>query len=98
LLNFDCEKADLFQEVQASFVRLVGTPCEQTEGLEITNQSNGFSAAVIFTKGHHFTTDFIDLKEGENSLQIVSTQTDGSKVSQIFKVTRRSPATTSLNR
>ncbi len=95
LLNFDCKKKDFKEEVSANYVRLVGSPCKDAEDLEIINTSNGFSASVIFTKGHNFTTDFIDLKEGENNLEITETDAKGIKVSHNFKVTRRTPTSIS---
>ena len=92
LVQYDCDGKNAQQEVSGNYVRLTGLPCEDFEDLEITNQTNGFSAAVIFMKGKKFTTDFIDLKEGENNLEITAKLTDGSRISQIFKVIRRVPA------
>lgn len=92
LIQYDCESTSLQEEVRGSYVRFTGLPCKNVEDLEITNQTNGFSAAVIFTKGHKFTTDFIDLKEGENDLLINVVQSDGTKVAKTFKVVRRVPA------
>jgi hypothetical protein len=93
LLNLDCKRKNLKKEVDSSYVRLMGSPCKNTDGLEIVNKSNGFSASVIFIKGRNFTTDFIDLSEGENNLEITETQDNGTKVSRNFTVFRRTPAT-----
>ena len=92
LIQLDCENQQGSTEVSGNYIRMTGSPCEDFEDVEITNKSNGFSAAVIFTKGHQFTTDFIDLKDGENNLEIIATRADGSKTSNFFKVIRRAPA------
>jgi hypothetical protein len=93
LLNLDCKRKNLKKEVDSSYVRLMGSPCKNTDGLEIVNKSNGFSASVIFIRGRNFTTDFIDLSEGENNLEITETQDNGTKISRNFTVFRRTPAT-----
>ncbi len=93
LVQYNCDHKGEVEEVRGNYLRVTGLPCPDTEDMEITNQSNGFSAAVIFSKGNKFTTDFIDLKEGENNLEIMTTHNDGTKVSSIFKVVRRGPAT-----
>jgi hypothetical protein len=88
LLRFDCERNQLKEDVSASYVRLAGTPCGKAEDLEVVNKTNGFSAAVIFTPGGKFTTDFIDLQDGENQLEVTETQSNGTKVSRLFQVIR----------
>jgi hypothetical protein len=88
----NCDQPSSHEDVQSAYIRLTGTPCEQVENLQITNKTNGFTASVIFKKDNLFTTDFIDLKEGENNLEVVSHMDNGSKVTKNLKVTRRSPA------
>ena len=80
------------QKVTAGHVRLTGVSCKGFQGLSITNQTNGFSAAVIFTKNKKFTTDFIDLKEGENLVELKSLAKDGTEKIQSLKIIRRVPA------
>ena len=92
LVKYDCKSTATTSELRSNFVRFSGVPCLNTKDIEITNTTNGFSASVIFTKNQKFTTDFIELKEGENNLEITTTQNDGAKTSKIFKVLRRMPA------
>jgi hypothetical protein len=92
VVHINCDQKVALDEVQAAYVRLTGLPCKQVEDLKITNRTNGFTASVIFKKDNLFTTDFIDLKEGENDLEVVSYLGDGSKTTKKFKVNRRMPA------
>jgi hypothetical protein len=95
LVEFNCAKKDIQKEVDSGHIRITGSPCKPTDKLTVLNKSNGFSASVIFTKNQKFTTDFIDLKEGENSFEITTIAKDGSQQTRYMKVMRRLPATAS---
>jgi formate dehydrogenase assembly factor FdhD len=69
-LNVTCEDKQKTQEVFGAHLRLVGQPCNNTKEIQIKNISNGFTASVIYTKKSNFTTDYIDLSEGENLIQV----------------------------
>jgi hypothetical protein len=94
VMNYDCKKVSDV-EVDGTLLRLKGqdTACmsETWTDISITNHTNGFTASVIFLK-KGFTTDFIDLNEGENQLEIQAKDDKGQKVSQRIKVKRRSIA------
>jgi hypothetical protein len=94
VMDFDCKQnGDL--EVDGTLLRLKGQDfsClnDKWTDVSITNHSNGFTAAVIFLK-KGFTTDFIDLKEGENNLEIQAKDDKGQQVTKKFTVKRRSIA------
>lgn len=90
-LNLGCDSKD--QEVTGTHLRVTGSSCanEDVKELSVVNVSNGFTAAVIFTKGNAFTTDFIDLKDGENNFEILTTDGRGQKSKRSF-VVKRLPA------
>lgn len=93
LIEFGCKsKGEVVQEVDSGHIRITGTTCRPVEKLTVMNKTNGFSASVIFTKNKKFTTDFIDLKEGNNSFEITSTEKDGSQQIRVMNVVRRVPA------
>lgn len=67
-LNWDC-KTNKFAPVDNSHIRLKGRHCQPMGGetLRVHNKTNGYTAAVFHDK-RNFSTDFIDLSEGENIL------------------------------
>lgn len=77
--------------------RLKGDVCSPTlseESLktQIRNISNGY-VATVFRKGpSSFTTDFINLNEGENTIKVVFEGADGP-IEKEFTVIRNSPKT-----
>lgn len=93
-VEYNCKGKDPVFEVEGSLLRLMGKGCLQSEWAElsVTNESNGFTGSVIFMKDDKFTTDFIDLKEGDNKLSFKGKNEKGEAVVQNFTVKRRFPA------
>lgn len=91
-LKLNCEDGLIKKEVDSNFIRLKGELCQNEQEMSILNRSNGFSASLFLGKNKKFTTDFIDLKEGENLLELTSIKQDGTKVLKSIHVHRRSPA------
>ena len=93
VLDFTCEKRKSVQDVAGGLLRLRGSSCfkEGWKDFTITNKTNGFTAAVIFLNHKKFTTDFIDLNEGVNELNIQAKDSKGETVTQTLNV-RRLPA------
>lgn len=90
--EFDCNKPSLdFSESQ---IRWTGKWCAGKEWthLEIVNHTNGFTASVMPMKDLKFTTDFVDLSEGENEFSFKATLASGAVVQKTIKVFRRMPA------
>jgi|GEM_PF-1606587 len=71
LITLKCGVATTTHQVQSAHVRLQGGLCHNAKALKVTNLTNGFSASIIMTGPNEFSTDFIDLQEGENELQVV---------------------------
>jgi len=90
--NLPCNKEPEKKTVDSSFVRLEGTGCGASKKIEIQNVSNGFSASLFFTEGNSFTTDFIDLQEGENELKVHRFQADGTDSLKTVHIHRRAPS------
>lgn len=90
-LNLACDSGS--EEVKGTHVRFKGNSCasEEVKELSVVNMTNGFTASVIFTKGSAFTTDFIDLKDGENNLEISTVDSKGQKSTRSL-VVKRLPA------
>jgi hypothetical protein len=91
-LHVGCKKEVQQQEVSSNYVRIEGAPCASTDSIQIVNQSNGFSASVFFNRDNSYTTDFIDLSEGDNELKLNIANSDGTQTQKTVHVSRRIPA------
>jgi hypothetical protein len=93
ILDYVCKDKGQVYEVDGTLVRFKGSSClDQMKDISVINQSNGFTGSIIFLKNKNFTTDFIDLKEGDNQLAIQGTDEKGQKIVKTFVVKRRFPA------
>jgi hypothetical protein len=93
VLDYTCDENKSF-EVSENLVRLRGSAClgENLRDVSITNISNGFTGSMIFLKNKSFTTDFMEIQEGENKFHIQAVNEKGQTVKQTFTVHRRMPA------
>jgi hypothetical protein len=80
-LDWNCQDQSTLEKVDGTHLRLRGHLCDNQNphSLSIVNESNGYTAAVILTKNEEFTTDFIELKDGDNQFQIAYVDNNGSK-------------------
>ena len=89
-LDWDLSSPSLEKEIQGTHLRLKGL----VKGLKtssVKNETNGFTASVFLT-GAEFTTDFIELNEGQNQITVQGTDGHGKYWKKILDVTRREPA------
>jgi len=93
-LDWNCQAQATSEEVDGTHLRLKGHLCGQqkTDSFSIVNQSNGYTAAVILTKNQEFTTDFIELKDGDNQFQIAYLDAKGNKEIHHLTIKKRMPA------
>jgi len=93
-LDYDCKASADVKEVEASLLRLKGNTClnEHWKNVSIVNKTNGYTAAVILLKNKGFTTDFMDLADGENKLAIEGVDDKGQSVQQVLRIKKRLPA------
>ena len=63
---------------QIKFVSLNPCGLKNVKSIAVENLTNGYSATVFETKKSHFTTDLINLKKGDNQVQIEFHLTDGT--------------------
>jgi hypothetical protein len=93
-LDWDCEKKSPQRLVDGTHLRLKGHLCnlQKAQAFSVINESNGYTAAVILTSDKQFTTDFIELKDGDNKFQIAFVDQDGNKEVRHLTVTKRAPA------
>ena len=90
LIEWNATAKNLNQEVFGTHLRLKGL----LKGLtpeSIVNETNGFTAAV-FNTGTEYSTDFIELKEGANTITVELEDGQGKKITKKIEVTRRQPA------
>ena len=80
LLRLKAKKFNCNEEVSASSDKWL-----------LKNQSNGFTGTLIVHQ-NGFTTDYIELKEGSNQIQLVLENSHGQKIEKVIKVLRRSVA------
>ena len=90
-LKLNCKDKSPSQEVSSNYLRIFGDLCgPDSESVEITNSSNGFQASIFMSENESFSTDFIDLKEGENQLQVNFLDGAGHKSMKILHIYRKS--------
>ncbi len=91
------EPGFLEAETSVSKIRLTGSEClSGLKQVEIVNKTNGYTAEVISLKDQTFTTDYIDLSEGENAIELVGTKGD-LQIRKSLKVVRRTPASSKIS-
>jgi hypothetical protein len=93
-LTLDCQK-DFELVVDARFLRLKSSQvnCFKSPATHVSleNQANGFTGSVIFhQKG--FTTDYIELSEGANTIVFHGNRGNGSSFERKVSIIRRSVA------
>jgi hypothetical protein len=97
-MDYHCEKAEAEdssyeEETDGNLLRLKSDAClsDKWKNVSIVNQTNGFTASVIFLK-QGFTTDFIELAEGDNKLAVQGIDQNGQVFEQVLNIKRRAPA------
>jgi hypothetical protein len=91
-VQWNLSSAPFVKEIDGTHVRIKGL-LKGFKTESILNETNGFTASIFLT-GNEFTTDFIELKEGLNLIQVDLTDAKGQKVTKKIEVTRRAPAST----
>lgn len=87
VLEWECGQNILPVSVSGSQLRIKGKNKKALcNTAEIKNATNGFTASVFQTSNEAFTTDFIDLADGDNTIQITTRDTAGKKVSYELRV------------
>lgn len=90
LIEWNATGKDFAQEVFGTHLRLKGL-LKGMKASSITNETNGFTAAV-FDAGTEYSTDFIELREGANTIKVELEDPKGQKITKKLEVTRRAPA------
>ncbi len=88
-LKWNCAEEGLSAyDIGAAHLRLVGTLCPDLESqkITVTNKTNGFTASLFFQKSQSFTTDFVDLKEGPNVIEISTENGAQGKLIKSFTI------------
>jgi hypothetical protein len=97
VLNVDCRflkdqilmNKDSFQ-VRAPKVRLKLIGCgKEKRQIEVSNNTNGYSASLFNLEDASISTDFMDINEGSNSIEI-KRQLNGAPSSFILTILRNS--------
>ncbi len=73
-----CDQLGKIEQLNGAHLRLLGNDCFNSTQITVKNITNGFTASVIPLRVNKYTTDFIDLNEGENVIEISHTLNDGS--------------------
>jgi len=86
-LQLDCKNTDTSNpwQVKASLVRLSGYGCvKKGANMDVVNHTNGRVAIVFPLEEDGFTTDYMDLSEGENDVSITTQDENGpSKITRV---------------
>lgn len=93
IVDVPCGTNDLTVETQYTRMRLKGENCVSNNSpkTEIKNTSNGYVATVFHKQDFSFTTDYINLVEGMNEINLVFETPEGV-ASQRKIVINRAPA------
>ncbi len=97
LLNLNCAEVSQSLETSSPRFRLRGDNCvggadkSSVINTQIKNTSNGYVATVFHRTPQTFTTDYINLNEGKNEIQ-VRFESQGQAVEKTVTITRQ-PAT-----
>lgn len=92
VLTIECAKRDDIVSLTQQ-IRLKGRVCQEDDKIsiittQIENTRNGY-VATVFHQDREFSTDFIQLSEGENQLLVKHTLSDGNIEERKVTVTRR---------
>jgi len=93
VFEVDCSGSIQNFETTSSRIRLKGANCQTGPGIntaQIKNSSNGFVATVFHQTPSSFTTDYINLSEGTNEIQLNFQNEKGNSERKISVV--RKPA------
>lgn len=93
VIKLDCDLSSEALSTEGPYLRIQGQLCHQSlDRIQVINQTNGFTANIMKVGSGEFTTDFLDLSEGINEIQMISTTDAGDSITKTFTVDRRSPA------
>jgi hypothetical protein len=94
VFDFDCNNLQQTFATAKPRFRLKGTGCgntptsnESDSATQVQNESNGYVGTVFHRTPGAFTTDFINLSEGENKIKITF-DSNGEKIEKNFTVVR----------
>jgi hypothetical protein len=84
----DCADSSVFK-TPSQHVRIKGTDCGVESVLtSVKNTSNGYAATVFHQGGKVFTTDYMSLAEGENTITIEQKLANGEMKTREVKIIR----------
>ncbi len=90
LLEWHASGKEISKDVFGTHLRLKGH-LKGMKAAAIVNETNGFTAS-LFTDGAEYSTDFIELREGQNKIKVELTDSKGRAVTKRIEVVRRRPA------
>jgi hypothetical protein len=88
-LKVFCDNKDLHFHFERSLVMLEVNSCQKLQGkhqIWIRNLSNGFKAQVFKISEQNFKTDFLQLNNGVNKIEIEGILKDGQKIVQKLEI------------
>lgn len=93
-MNMSCGSLPSSYDVVGAHLRIKSTGCKDLDisKLSIVNKSNGFTASIFPTKDNQFTTDYMDLTEGENAIEVTLRELSGIEKTHSIKIQKRAPA------
>ena len=87
-LKVSCKPGNVSQIVDSPRVRIKGSGCKP----QIENKTSGYVASIISENKNDFTTDYIDLVNGQNTIQMQNKDSHGHWVTKIISISKRAPA------
>lgn len=86
-LEISCKSLLTESQVLASHLRLLGQNCNW-EKIRVKNLRNGYTASVVVMDSARFTTDFIELSDGTNQIEISAIDSKGSEIINTVHIER----------
>ncbi len=85
LIELKCEEEGQVFETALIRLRLKGDKCltEKSTSTRVKNTSNGYIATVFHRPDYSFTTDYINLSEGKNEIDVSFETADGTVTKKV---------------
>lgn len=86
LIELKCQEENQNIETSQMRLRLKGESClsEKSTSTRVKNNSNGYIATVFHKPDFSFTTDYINLSEGKNEIDISMETPEGTSVKKVI--------------
>ncbi len=86
----DCNQPIEMPIAKGTHIRFKGRNCslDTNQEIKLVNKTNGFSASIVVNDKSEFTSDFIELKTGNNEFTFAAVTKKGQKIEKSFTLVK----------